>query len=183
MREAFLPFFFKKKIKSEARAQKGWQTLHVLFFLLLVAQLVLRTDAIPSSRVFIRHALNNTWYNLRREQKREGVHMIPLVIKVLGTTNSLALQELDTVDRVYSCVCNAPICNPSTIPLAKISTILSANTNDHADPPIQFNHRNLFLTQCSISHAMFSSAYFCALCRLYQVLFQHNHFCTSFLFG
>ena len=70
--------------------------------------------------------------------------MIPLVIKVLGTTNSLALQELDTVDRVYSCVCNAPICNPSTIPLAKISTMLSTNTNDHADPPIQTNQPKEF---------------------------------------
>ena len=34
LREAFLPFFLLKKIKSEACAQKGWQTLHVCFFLI-----------------------------------------------------------------------------------------------------------------------------------------------------
>ena len=33
-RQLFLPFFFNKKIKRQACAQKGWQTLHVAFFLI-----------------------------------------------------------------------------------------------------------------------------------------------------
>ena len=53
----FLPFFFKKKKKARPRAKRLANFTRAFFFKLLVAQLLLRTDAIPSSRVFIRYAL------------------------------------------------------------------------------------------------------------------------------
>ena len=46
--------FFYRKIKRLARAEKD---ARFILFILLVAQLLLRPDTIPSSRVFIRHAL------------------------------------------------------------------------------------------------------------------------------
>ena len=55
---SFFLFFFIKK-KSGARSKKGWQTLRVAFFYLLVVQLLLRPDVITLCRVFIRHALND----------------------------------------------------------------------------------------------------------------------------
>ena len=50
-------FFFLNYIKVRPARKKDGKLYMCFFFLLLVAQLVLRTDAIPSSRVFIRHAL------------------------------------------------------------------------------------------------------------------------------
>ena len=49
--------FFTKKIKRQACAKND---ANFIFFILLVAQLLLRTDAIPLCRVFIRYALNGT---------------------------------------------------------------------------------------------------------------------------
>jgi len=57
---SFFAVFFIKKIKKRGSLGKrpaDFTRSFFYFFILLVAQLVLRTDAIPSSRVFIRYAL------------------------------------------------------------------------------------------------------------------------------
>ena len=56
-RQLFFCFFFTKNKKAGPARKMMW---FLFFFKLLVPQLLLRTDAISSSRVFIRHALNNT---------------------------------------------------------------------------------------------------------------------------
>ena len=57
-RHLFFVFIYKK-IKGWPGAEKGWQTCAFIFFILLVAQLILRTDAIPSSRDFRRTVLDD----------------------------------------------------------------------------------------------------------------------------
>ena len=53
-RQLFLPFFFNKKIKRQARAKND---ASFIFFILLVAQLLPRTDAISLSPLFRQTAL------------------------------------------------------------------------------------------------------------------------------
>ena len=56
MREAFFCRFFYLKNKRLARAKND---VIFILFILLVKKLLLRPDAIPLFRVFIRHALND----------------------------------------------------------------------------------------------------------------------------
>ena len=56
---SFLADFFIKKIKKRGSLGKRPANFTRCFFLIArVAQLLQRTDTIPSSRVFIRHALH-----------------------------------------------------------------------------------------------------------------------------
>jgi len=54
--EAFLPFFYLKIIKGRPAQKTMWV---FIIFIVLVAQLLLRTDAIPYRPIFIYMRLND----------------------------------------------------------------------------------------------------------------------------